>query len=145
MRVQLSCVALLAALSWTSPSLAESTCPKGNAPISEEDLQAVDSCLAANALHEACEWGSAGDAGLSGVVIPKCEAGFVAKLTKAQHRVYDQRGEQCGAAYSGETNDMQAMQSALCQEELAVTYFKAAASGTLKGNPRWKGPPPPDQ
>lgn len=142
MRVLFPCVMIAAALSWANAAKAEEKCPKGNAPIFQEDLQAVDGCVAANALHEACAWGSSGDAGLSGVVIPKCEAGFLAKLNKAQHRKYDQRGATCDTAYVDDTTSMQAMQSAMCREELAVTYFKASASGAIKGDPRWKGPAP---
>jgi hypothetical protein len=68
-----------------------------------------------------------------------------AKLTKAQRRIYDHRGDTCDGAYADDTGSMQAMQSAMCREELAVTYFKASGSGIIKGNPRWKGPAPASQ
>jgi hypothetical protein len=142
MRVLMRSAVVLAALSCAGAAPAEEKCPKGDAPIFEEDLKSVDGCVAANALHEACAWGSSGDAGLSGVVIPKCEAGFLAKLTKSQRRVYDQRGTTCDTAYVSDTDSMQTMQSAMCREELAVTYFKASASGAIKSNPRWKAQAP---
>ena len=43
---------------------------------------------AAHKLHDACAWGSSGDARLSGAVIEKCEAVFLGRLTPAQKRNY---------------------------------------------------------
>jgi len=44
------------------PAFAEAKCPAGDAPIFEEDLRAAPSCEAAHKLHDACSWGSSGDA-----------------------------------------------------------------------------------
>ena len=41
------------ALSTGGAAIAEEKCPKGNAPIFEEDLQAIPDCDAAHALHDA--------------------------------------------------------------------------------------------
>jgi hypothetical protein len=55
---------------------AETKCPAGDAPIFEEDVRATPSCEAAHKLHDACAWGSSGDAGLSGAVIEKAKPCF---------------------------------------------------------------------
>ncbi len=141
MNLSLSAIWIAAGVLCASVAAAEEKCPKGSAPIFEEDLQSIDDCVAANALHEQCAWGSSGDARLSGVVIPKCEAGFLAKLSKPQRRTYESREQACDAAYVNDTNSMQTLQTSMCREELAVTYFKAAATGAIKKTPRWKGPP----
>jgi hypothetical protein len=123
-------------------AMAQDKCPKGDAPIFEEDLQAVASCAAAHELHDACAWASSGDAGLSGVVISKCESGFLSKLSKPQKAIYDRRGDRCDAAYPNDTNSMQVFQMSMCREQLSVLYDKAAGAGPIKKAPRWKGPDP---
>jgi hypothetical protein len=67
-------LASMLVLGWTlvpRPAFAAAKCPTGNAPIFEDDLRAAPTCEAAHKLHEACSWGSSGDAGLSGAVTEK--------------------------------------------------------------------------
>jgi hypothetical protein len=140
MRTHSFAIAIVFGLSLTGGVLAEDQCPKGSAPIFEDDLKAVPDCIAAHKLHDTCAWGSSGDAGLSQVVIDKCEAGFLSKLDKAQKRVYDARSKSCEKKYTHETDSMSTFQTSMCLEGLAATYFSAAASGPLKQTPRWKAP-----
>jgi hypothetical protein len=77
MRIHPFAIAVVFGLAVTGGALAEDKCPKRNAPIFEEELKAVPGCVAAHKLHDTCAWGSSGDAGLSQVVIDKCEAGFL--------------------------------------------------------------------
>jgi hypothetical protein len=140
MRIHSFAIAIVFGLAMTGGALADDQCPKGNAPIFEDDLKAVRDCIAAHKLHDTCAWGSSGDAGFSQVVIDKCEAGFLSKLDKAQKRIYDARGKTCEKKYERETDSMSTFQTSMCLEGLAATYFTAAASGSLKQTPRWKAP-----
>jgi uncharacterized protein YecT (DUF1311 family) len=114
------------------PALAEAKCPSGNAPIFEEDLRATASCEAAHKLHDACSWGSSGDAGLSGVVIEKCEAVFLARLTPVQKRNYQDRQQRCSEKYAREDGSLAIAEASLCAEAVSVAF---AASVTARSVP----------
>ena len=74
----------------------EAKCPKGKAPIQLEDIEAAPGCIEAHKLHDACAWGSSGDANMTEIVMSKCEAGFLDHMTAAQKRRYVARGRACG-------------------------------------------------
>ncbi|TIW63736.1 MAG: hypothetical protein E5V60_21990, partial [Mesorhizobium sp.] len=71
---------------------AEARCPKGEAPIQPEDIEAAPDCIQAHKLHDACAWGSSGDATMTEIVMSKCEAGFFDHMSAAQKRRYEARG-----------------------------------------------------
>lgn len=120
----------------------EAKCPKGQAPIQLEDIEGAPGCLQAHKLHEACAWGSSGDANMTEIVVRKCEAGFMDHLTAAQKRRYEARAQACGDRYpiTPLGGSIQIYLSAMCDEDLAATYFKAAKGGRIVGTPRWKVP-----
>jgi uncharacterized protein YecT (DUF1311 family) len=132
--VLLTCAFGLAA--FAGAARAEEKCPKGDAPIFEEDLRAAPDCAAAHALHSACAWGSSGDAGLTGVVVEKCEALFLSRLTKAQKRNYDARVQRCSDKYAREQGTIAIAETAMCQEDIAASFAKdSAAAGRIKAAP----------
>ncbi|HEY1779429.1 MAG TPA: hypothetical protein VGG79_03190 [Roseiarcus sp.] len=118
------------------PAFAEAKCPAGDAPIFEDDLRAAPSCEAAHKLHDACAWGSSGDARLSGAVIEKCEAMFLDRLTPAQKRNYEARQQRCSDKYSREDGSLAIAETALCAEAIAVSFARnAAAAGRTPAAP----------
>ena len=108
------------------PAFAEAKCPAGDAPIFEEDVRATPSCEAAHKLHDACAWGSSGDARLSGAVIEKCEAVFLSRLTPAQKRNYEARQQRCSEKYAREDGSLAIAEAALCTEAIAVSFARNA-------------------
>jgi uncharacterized protein YecT (DUF1311 family) len=132
-------VALLLVLGWAflpRPAFAEAKCPAGDAPIFEEDLRATASCEAAHKLHAACSWGSSGDVALSGVVIEKCEAVFLSRLTPAQKRNYEARQQRCSEKFAREDGSLAVAEAALCTEAIAVSFARnAAAAGRIPAAP----------
>ncbi|AZO72913.1 MULTISPECIES: hypothetical protein [unclassified Mesorhizobium] len=134
---------MLIGLTLVGPVAAEEAkCPKGEAPIQTEDIEAAPGCIQAHKLHEACAWGSSGDANMTEIVVRKCEAGFFDRMTAAQKRRYEARGQACGKRYpiTELGGSIQIYLSAMCFEDLAATYFKAAKGGRIVGTPRWKVP-----
>ena len=103
-------------------------CPKGTAPIFEEDLQAAPSCAAAHAVHAFCGWGSSGDRGLANVVIDKCEKIFLSKLKPAQKRDYDAKVKRCEdkaeRAYRNGGGTADLSEGAMCEEDAAASYAR---------------------
>jgi hypothetical protein len=118
------------------PAFAEAKCPAGDAPIFEEDLQATATCEAAHKLHDACAWGSSGDARLSGAVIEKCEAVFLSRLTPAQKRNYEARQKRCSEKFAREDGSLAVAEAALCAEAIAVSFARnAAVAGRIPAAP----------
>ena len=117
-------------------------CPKGTAPIFEEDLQAAPSCAAAHAVHSFCGWGSTGDRGLAGVVIEKCEKIFLGKLKPPQKRDYDAKVKRCedkaDRAYRNGGGTADLSEGAMCEEDVAASYARdvtnAANPPTVKAS-----------
>jgi hypothetical protein len=132
-------VAFLFVLGWAlvpRPAVAEGKCPAGDAPIFAEDVRATASCEAAHKLHDACGWGSSGDVALSGVVIEKCEAVFLSRLTPAQNRNYQARQQGCSEKYAREDGSLAVAEAALCSEAIAVSFARnAAAAGRIPAAP----------
>jgi hypothetical protein len=118
------------------PAFAEAKCPAGDAPIFEEDLRATPTCEAAYKLHDACSWGSSGDANLSGVVIEKCEAVFLNPLSPSQKRNYQARQQRCSNKYASEDGSLAIAEASLCAEAIAVSFARnAAAAGRIPAAP----------
>jgi hypothetical protein len=116
-------------------AFAEAKCPAGNAPIFEDDLRATPSCEAAHKLHEACSWGSSGDAGLSGVVIEKCEATFLSHLTQAQKKNYEARQQRCAEKYSRQDGSEAISEASLCAEEISAVFARNLAARSIPAAP----------
>ena len=135
--------AILIGLALVAPAAAEDArCPDGPAPVQLEDIEAAPGCLAAHKLHQACAWGSSGDAFMSEAVIDKCKAGFFDQLTRKQRRQYEKRLEACGERYpvTQDGGSIQIYLSSMCAEDLAATYFKVARHGRIALTPRWTVP-----
>jgi hypothetical protein len=99
-------------------------------------LRAAPNCEAAHKLHDACAWGSSGDARLSGAVIEKCEALFLARLTPAQKRNYQDRQQRCSDKYAREDGSEAIAEASLCAEAIAVSFARnAAAAGRIPAAP----------
>jgi hypothetical protein len=132
-------VASMLVLGWAlvpQQTFAEAKCPAGDAPIFAEDLRAAPNCEAAHKRHDACSWGSSGDVALSGVVIEKCEAVFLGRLTPAQKRNYEARQQRCSDKYAREDGSMAVAEAALCAEAVAVSFARnAAAAGRISAAP----------
>src|SRR5689334_10567167 len=77
-------------------AIAQDACPKNSMPISEDDLQTAPDCAKAHALHLFCGYGATGDRGLTSIVVEKCEAVFLKKLTPDQKRTYTAKVKACG-------------------------------------------------
>ncbi len=103
-------------------------CPKGTAPIFEEDLQAAPDCAAAHAVHAFCGWGSSGDRGLAQVVIDKCEKIFLSKLKPPQKREYDSKMQRCEdkaeRAYRNGGGTADLSEGAMCEEDISASYAR---------------------
>ncbi|RWA69708.1 MAG: hypothetical protein EOQ28_22710 [Mesorhizobium sp.] len=134
--------AFIGTLLVSSAAAEDARCPNGPAPIQLEDLQAAPDCSTAHELHEACAWGSRGDARMTEVVIDKCQAGFLDHLTSTQKRRYEKRLDACTKRYpvTEMGGSIQIYLSSMCYEDLAATYFKATKGGRIARTPRWKVP-----
>ncbi len=76
-------------------------------------------CREALAVAEACAFGASGDTGLTGIVIEKCEAGFLPRLSKAQRSAYDGGMKRCDRKYRREQGTMYRSMEAFCRAKHA--------------------------
>ena len=109
---------------------AQESCPKNSLPISLEDLQAAPTCAAAHALHLYCNYGATGDRGLTSIVVEKCEAVFLKKLTPDQKRSYSAKVKACSdkadRAYRNDGGTMALAEGAFCEEAVAANFARDA-------------------
>jgi hypothetical protein len=119
----ISAVLFIASGAWA----AAKDCPTLEYEKIEQLLAAAPSCDRSMALFSDCAFGSSGDVGLGTVVIKKCEGVFLAKLSKAQRRVYDRKVQACWDKYAKESGTMYRSMSAFCAAGLAQTYAARAA------------------
>jgi uncharacterized protein YecT (DUF1311 family) len=121
---------------------AQEGCPKNSLPISPDDLQTAPTCAAAHALHLFCNYGATGDRGLTTIVVGKCEAVFLKKLTPDQKRHYNARVKDCGVkaerAYRNDGGTMALAEGAFCEEKAAADFARdvtnAASPPTVKAS-----------
>ena len=85
----------------------------------EETLRKAPSCRESLAMMEACAYGATGDVSLGQIVREKCEAGFLAKLSKSQRQTYDRGIKLCDDKYKNESGTMYRSFSAFCRAILA--------------------------
>ena len=121
---------------WVTASAAkdeskQEQCPTLDAREIEDMLQKAPSCQRAVAVFETCQFGSSGDVGLGAVVIEKCEADFLGKLTAAQRRAYDGEQKRCSRKYLNKSGTMYRSFEAFCVAYVARDYSARARSRTL--------------
>jgi hypothetical protein len=85
-------------------------------------LEQAPTCRQAMARFEACAYGASGDIALGAVVIGKCEAGFLGKLTPARRKSYDRAQSQCARKYAKQSGTLYRSFEAFCRAKLAKTY-----------------------
>jgi hypothetical protein len=94
----------------------------------EKLLQDAPSCDRALDLFRACSLGASGDVALGAVVVEKCEAGFLNRLTREQRRTYDREQKRCQNKYRREAGTMYRSFEAFCGAELARNYARRYAT-----------------
>ena len=90
----------------------------------EKLLQDASSCDKALDLFRACSLGASGDVALGAIVVEKCEAGFLNRLTREQRRTYDREQGRCQNKYRRESGTMYRSFEAFCGAELARNYAR---------------------
>jgi hypothetical protein len=78
-------------------------------------------------LFKACAFGAGGDTGLGAIVTEKCEGDFLARLSKAERRVYNGQIKACDRKYARETGTMYRSFEAFCRAGVAQRYARRAA------------------
>jgi hypothetical protein len=71
-----------------------------------------------------CSYGASGDVPLGQIVTEKCEGDFLAKLTKAQRRTYEQKIKTCDDEYKNEDGSMYRAMAAGCRVDVAQSYAR---------------------
>jgi hypothetical protein len=85
----------------------------------EEVVRKAASCKDSLEVMEACAYGASGDTGLGEIVMEKCEADFLTKLSKAQRQTYDRGIKRCDDKYKNQSGTMYRSFSAFCRATLA--------------------------
>jgi hypothetical protein len=115
-------IAVIVLLAWPAdaPALAKD-CPAQDFSheAREEAVRKAPSCRESLDVMEACAYTATGDVSLGEIVRKKCEAGFLAKLGKAQRRTYDRAIKHCDDKYKNESGTMYRSFSAFCRAILA--------------------------
>jgi hypothetical protein len=112
----------------TAPGLsAAELCLADDAEEIEKLLVEAPSCDRAMDLFRACSYGAGGDTGLGAIVTEKCEADFLAELSRAERRVYNGRVRVCNRKYARESGTMYRSFEAFCRARLAQNYARRVA------------------
>ena len=86
----------------------------------EDAVRKAPSCNEALKVAESCAYGATGDTGLTNIVIEKCEADFLTKLSKAQRKTYHAEVKRCDAkARGGREGTMYISAAAFCRAIVA--------------------------
>lgn len=85
----------------------------------EAAVRKAPTCNEALAVAESCAFGASGDTGLSDIVIDKCEADFLTKLSKAQRQAYDAGIRRCNSKHRRQDGSMYRSMEAFCRAKLA--------------------------
>ena len=116
-------LALSAVLMLLMPALVRAQdCPaEGSGWEGREDaVRKAPTCNQAFKVAEACAYGATGDTGLTNIVIEKCEADFLAKLSTAQRKTYKAEIKRCDAkARGGHEGTMYISFAAFCRAGVA--------------------------
>jgi hypothetical protein len=122
---------LLALAAFAAPARAEDCRTLGGEEIVAL-LEQAPTCKKALAQFEACSYASSADVGLSEIVIGKCEADFMTRLTAAERRIYRQERNRCSRKYANQSGTMYRSFEAFCRAKLAKTYALRLAKGAGK-------------
>ena len=109
-------LAILAVLLLAAPAQATDCPAEGSGWQGREDaVRKAPTCNAALKVAEACAYGASGDTGLTNIVLEKCEAGFSARMSKAERRVYDRGIKRCDEKYRRQEGTMYRSMAAFCR------------------------------
>jgi hypothetical protein len=111
---------LLLVLLGSAPALAKD-CPQQDFTheAREDAVRKAPSCRESLDVMEACAYGATGDVSLGQIVREKCEAGFLAQLSKSQRQAYGRAIKHCDDKYKNESGTMYRSFSAFCRAILA--------------------------
>jgi hypothetical protein len=115
-------VLLLGSPAWAPAWAKDCPAPDMGYESREAAVRSAPSCKAALEVMTACAYTATGDRGLANIVLEKCQALFLRKLSKAQRRVYDGEQRHCDEKYAHQSGTMYRSFSAFCQAESAVRY-----------------------
>ena len=87
-------------------------------------LRAAPACDKSMALFSDCAYGASGDLMLGRVVTRKYEGDFLAKLGKAERRIYEGKIKACGLKYAKEDGTMYRAMEAGCRADVAQQYSR---------------------
>ncbi|HEY2858190.1 MAG TPA: hypothetical protein VGJ21_07220 [Terracidiphilus sp.] len=107
------------------PAKAQDQCGFGSEDAAtklEDSLRKAPSCKAAAKLFDECRWGSSADVGFGGIVAEKCTHEYLAKLTKTQKTVHDERMELCNYEYEHQDGTLAISELTACHIEVAVEF-----------------------
>ena len=85
----------------------------------QDAVRKAPTCNAALKVAESCAYGATGDTGLTNIVLEKCEANFLARMSKAQRRAYDRGIKRCDEKYRHQEGTMYRSMAAFCRATLA--------------------------
>jgi hypothetical protein len=127
---------VLAALTLAAPAAAKD-CPtqEFSHEAREQAVRDAPTCQASLEVMEACAYGATGDTSLGEIVIEKCAADFLTKLSKAQRKTYETEVKRCDAkARGGREGTMYISAAAFCRAGVAQrTARRFAKSGAKTG------------
>ncbi len=115
---------LLSVLSGKALALDE--CPAQS--LAREDrikaIEAAETCRTSFDIMDACRYNAGGDVELSEIVIKKCEARFLSKLSTGRRRSYERERKACQDKYAREQGTMYTSFAVTCEAGVAVKYEK---------------------
>jgi hypothetical protein len=95
--------ALAAVLLLVVPAIAQDCPAEGSGWEGRQDaVRKAPTCNEALKVAESCAYGATGDVGLTTIVMEKCQAVFLTKLSKSRRRTYDRAIKHCGDKYKNE-------------------------------------------
>jgi hypothetical protein len=113
-------LALSAVLLLAVPARAQDCPAEGSGWEGREDaVRKAPTCNEALKVAESCAYGATGDTGLTNIVIEKCQAVFLTRLSKSQRRTYDRAIKHCDDKYRNQSGTMYRSFSAFCRAILA--------------------------
>jgi hypothetical protein len=113
-------LALAAVLLLVVPAIAQDCPAEGSGWEGRQDaVRKAPTCNEALKAAESCAYGATGDVGLTTIVMEKCQAVFLTKLSKSRRRTYDRAIKHCGDKYKNESGTMYRSFSAFCRATLA--------------------------
>jgi len=120
---------LLAAMATAPAAAATPDCPTLDGDKILELLDQAPTCETSLALFRDCSYAASGDVGLSEVVIRKCEADFLTKLSTSQRQAYDRQQKRCARKYQTQSGTMYRSFEVFCSANLARDYSRRFAKG----------------